>query len=176
MPEVIFDTCVLSNFALSGSFPLVRTLYPRSAFVSEMVVLENLRGIQKGFSALGTVRTALNDGWLQEVSLTHPGEWQTFENLSISLGIGESSCIAIARHRGYVLACDDRAARKEAALCGVPLTGTVGILIKAAASGVLDLKKANSILKKMIAKGCYAPVQRIEREMLESLLAPRGGQ
>ena len=174
MPEIIFDTCVLSNFALSGSLPLIGVLYPRTSFVAEMVVLENLRGIQKGFSALVAVRLALNEGWLQEVSLSHPEERRIFENLSVSLGIGESSSIAIAHRRGYVFACDDRAARKEATLCGVRLTGTVGILVRAAASGVLDLNKANSILKGMIEAGFYAPVQRIERHMLESLLPHRG--
>ncbi|HBA89933.1 MAG TPA: hypothetical protein DCZ75_18645 [Geobacter sp.] len=167
MPEIIFDTCVLSNFALTGSLPLIRTLYPTSAFVSEMVVLENLRGIQKGISALAAVRTALNEGGLQEISLLHPEERRLFENLSVSLGFGESSCIAIARQRGYVFACDDRAARKEATLCGVRLTGTVGILIKATRNGILDLKKANSLLKKMVAEGFFAPVQRIERHMVQ---------
>ena len=167
MPEIIFDTCVLSNFALSGSLPLIKALYPMSAFVSEMVVLENLRGIQKGISALAAVRTALSEGWLLEISLLHPEERRLFENLSVSLGIGESSCIAIARQRGYVFACDDRAARKEATLCGVRLTGTVGILIKATGIGILDLKKANHLLKKMVAEGFFAPVQRIERHMIE---------
>lgn len=166
MPEVIFDTCVLSNFALSGSLSLLKSLYPRSAFISDMVVLENLRGIQKGHAALSAVRRAVTEGWIREVSFSGPEEKRLFETLSVSLGIGEASCIAIACRRGYVFACDDRAARKEAALCGVRLTGSVGILVKAVRVGVVDLRKANGILKKMVDQGFYAPVEKLTREMV----------
>jgi predicted nucleic acid-binding protein len=113
------------------------------------------------------VRQALADEWLHEVSCTDPEERRLFENLSISLGAGEASCIAIARARGYVFACDDRAARKEATLCGVRLTGTIGILIKAARQGAIQLKQANAILRKMVGSGFYAPVEQITREMLD---------
>jgi predicted nucleic acid-binding protein len=65
-----------------------------------------------------------------------------------------------------LFACDDRLARSEAVRLGVPLTGTVGILIKAVRNGVLDFKKANAVLKKMIAAGFYAPIKRITREMV----------
>jgi predicted nucleic acid-binding protein len=166
MPEIIFDTCVLSNFALADAFPLLHSLYSRTAFVADMVALENLRGIQKGYAALAAVREAVGAGWLQEVSCSTFEEKRLFEALSVSLGIGEAASIAIARHRGFVFACDDRAARKEAALCGVKLTGTVGILIKAVRVGEIDLRKANRILKKMVGHGFYAPVERITKEML----------
>lgn len=166
MPEIIFDTCVLSNFALADAFPLLRTLYSQTAYVADMVALENLRGIQKGYAALALVREALGEGWLREVSCSTSEEKRLFETLSVSLGIGEAASISIARHRGFVFACDDRAARKEAALCGVRLTGTVGILIKAVRVGEIDLRKANSILKKMVSHGFYAPVERITKEMV----------
>jgi predicted nucleic acid-binding protein len=84
--------------------------------------------------------------------------------ISVSLGDGESSCLALAAERGYVFACDDRLARCEAARLGIPLTGAGGILIKAVRIGVIDLKKANAVLKRMIAAGFYAPVQRISKE------------
>jgi predicted nucleic acid-binding protein len=167
MPEIVFDTCVLSNFALSDSLPLLKTLYPQSALTTDLVALENLRRIQSGHAALAAVRQALAEGWLHEVSCTGREEKRLLENLSVSLGAGEASCIAIARSRSYVFACDDRAARKEATLCGVRLTGTIGILIKAVRQGTVELKQANAILRKMVERGFYAPVARITREMLE---------
>ena len=165
MPEIIFDTCVLSNFALSGAFPLLKSLYANAAFITDMVALENLRGIRKGHAPLVAVKEALAVGWLREASCASPEEKRLFETLSVSLGIGEASCIAVARHRGYVFACDDRAARKEAALCGVRLTGTVGILIKSVKMGEVNLRNANGILKKMVEQGFYAPVERLTKEM-----------
>ncbi len=165
MPEVVFDTCVLSNFALSGSLPLIRALYPGAALVTDAVTLENLRGIQRGHAALAGVRQAVAEGWLREVSCEGPEERRLFETLLVSLGAGEASCIAVAKARGYVFACDDRAARKEATRCGVPLTGTIGVLIKAVRLGDLDLKEANRLLGKMVKSGFYAPIERITGEM-----------
>lgn len=167
MPEILFDTCVLSNFALSGSLPLLKSLYSQSAFITDLVVLENLRGIQKGHASLNAVRQAVDEGWLHEVSCSTSEEKRLFETLSLSLGAGEASCIAIAARRGYVFACDDRAARREATLCGVVLTGTIGILVKAVKVGAVDLKEANALLKKMVRSGFYAPVGRITEEMTE---------
>ena len=167
MPEIVFYTCVLSNFAFSGSLPLFKTLYPQSAFISDLVALENLRSIQKGYAPLAAVRQAVAEGWLRELSCSSPEEKRLFETLFVSLGAGEASCIAIAARRGHVFACDDRAARKEATLCGVRLTGTVGILIKAVRVGEVDLQEANAILRRMVRSGFYAPVGKITGEMVK---------
>jgi len=166
MPEIIFDACVLSNFAFSDSLAILKTLYPDSVFTADMVLLENLRGIRKGHEQLVRIRSAVADGWLRELSCSTPEEKRFFEALSLSLGVGESACIAIAGQRNFVFACDDRAARKEATLCGVMLTGTIGILIKAVRVGEIELRKANSILKKLVEYGFYAPVERVTREMV----------
>jgi len=37
MPEIIFDNCVLSNFALADGVPLLKRLYPESAFLTDLV-------------------------------------------------------------------------------------------------------------------------------------------
>ena len=74
---------------------------------------------------------------------------------------GESSCLALAAQRGYVFACDDRMARSEAVRLKIPLTGTVGILIKAVRISAIDLKKANTILKRMVQAGFYSPMTKI---------------
>ena len=167
MPDIIFDACVLSNFAFSNSLAILKALYPESAFTADMVLLENLRGIRKGHEQLAQIRDAVRDGWLREVACSTPEEKRLFEALSLSLGVGESACIAIASQRNFVFASDDRAARKEAALCGVRLTGTLGILVKAVRVREIELRKANSILKKMVEFGFYAPVERLTREMVE---------
>jgi len=100
MPEIIFDTYVLSNFALSGSLPLLKTLYPRSAYITDLVALENLRGIQKGYAALSAVRQAVDEVWLREVSCASLEEKRLFETLSLSLGAGMSSLATTAPPAG----------------------------------------------------------------------------
>ncbi|MBI5483393.1 MAG: DUF3368 domain-containing protein [Deltaproteobacteria bacterium] len=166
MPEVIFDTMVISNFAKVGQLELLRKMYPANACCSGFVVAEVLRGFRQGHHGLEALIRLLSNGWPRQEDLSTPAERQLYASISVSLGDGESSCLALAARRGYVFACDDRQARSEAVRLGVPLTGTVGILIKSVRIGAIDLKNANTVLKRMIAAGFYAPVVRITQEMV----------
>jgi predicted nucleic acid-binding protein len=166
MPDLVFDTCVLSNFALVERLAILEGLYARRAWVTDFVVLENLRGIQKGYAGLAEIPKALSAGWLRLVPVNEEKERRLFEQLSTSLGAGEASSIAAARARGFVFACDDKLARREAALVGVKLTGTIGILVHAIRSNVLSMREANKILKRMKELGFHAPVTRITGTMV----------
>ncbi|NCO65490.1 MAG: hypothetical protein COW32_08535 [Candidatus Aquicultor secundus] len=167
-PYIIFDNCVLSNFSTADSLDIVKKFYAGSAHVTSFVVAENIKGILKGHDGLLKVRDAIKAGWIKEIPLDTTEEKTLFETLSISLGFGEASSIAIAKTRGFVFACDDKIARKEAAFLGVKLTGTVGILIKAIKKEIIDSKEADSILNRMIANGFYSPVNS-----LSQFLSPR---
>lgn len=166
MPDIIFDTNVVSNFARAGQLGLLRRLYPDNACCSGFVVSEILRGLHQGHLELEPLSTSIADGWPRQEDLATTAERQLYAAISLSLGDGESSCLALAAHRGYVFACDDRLARNEAARLGVVLTGTVGILIKAVRIGNIELKEANSILRKMLKAGFYAPVKTITASMV----------
>lgn len=166
MPDVIFDTMVLSNFAKAGQLELLRGMYPVNACCSGFVVAEVLRGFRQGHPDLTHLVTLLSAGWPRQEDLSSHMERQLYARISVSLGDGESSCLALAASRGYVFACDDRLARSEAVRLDIPLTGTVGILIKGVRSGVITLRKADIVVKSMIANGFYAPVKRITREMV----------
>lgn len=165
MPELIFDNCVLSNFALSGSLEIIKTLYANTAYVTDFVAAENMKGIAQGHNGLVAIRQALLDGWIKELTLKSKTEKRLFESFSISLGLGEASSMAISKTRDLVFACDDRMARKESELLEIKLTGTVGILAKAVRSKAVNGTKADEILKAMIRHGFYSPVASI-RELL----------
>jgi hypothetical protein len=92
-----------------------------------------------------------------------------FESLSVSLGFGEASSIAVAKSRGFIFACDDKVARREANILGVRLTGTLGILKKAVTKKVIKLNDADQILKSMIIHGFYSSVRSV-REILYKTL------
>jgi predicted nucleic acid-binding protein len=162
MPEVIFDNCVLSNFSLSDTLDIIKRLYASSAYITDFVAAENLTGIQKGHGRLKDINDALRAGWLKEITLSGDEEKRLFESLAVSLGFGEASAIAVAKMRGYVFACDDRAARRESAELGVRLTGTLGILIKATKKKIISVKRADDILGRMIENGFYAPVSSLK--------------
>jgi len=165
MPEIVFDSCVVSNFALSGALPVLEKLYRGGAIITDFVWAEILRGIQAGHSTLAGIPESVRAGWLKETGLQSSEEKALFSGLSLSLGLGEASSLAVAKCRGYRLASDDRVARAEAARLSISLTGTVGILVKAVRSGVCDTGTADVHLKKMIAAGFFSPVQSIQEHV-----------
>ncbi|MBE0461526.1 MAG: hypothetical protein IBX60_07825 [Candidatus Aminicenantes bacterium] len=71
-----------------------------------------------------------------------------YETLSVSLGLGEASGMALVKSRGFIFVCDDRAARREAGLLDVKLTGTLGILKKAVRHKTIDLNEGRLILSR----------------------------
>jgi predicted nucleic acid-binding protein len=166
MPEIIFDTSVLSNFALSDSLSVIEKLYAGHSYITEFVAAENMRGIASNHRKLITIKKALMSGWLTEVTLEGKEEKSLFESLSLSLGLGEASSIAVAKVRGFVFASDDRAARREANLLGVKLTGTIGILIKAVKKKVVKHKEADRILGVIKTNQCrlLCPVRRLPHQ------------
>ncbi|MFN3480684.1 MAG: DUF3368 domain-containing protein [Thermodesulfovibrionales bacterium] len=162
MPEIIFDNCVLSNFALSDSLYIIKSLYANRSYITNFVMAETIKGILTGYRELSTIRDSLREDWLKEIALETQEEKALFETLSVSLGSGEASSIAVAKVRGFVFACDDKTARKEASLLGVKLTGTIGILIRAVRKMIIEHKKANEILDCMIKQGFYSPISSID--------------
>lgn len=162
MPEVIFDCCCLSNFALSDSLFILENLFRKSASITNFVSAEIMRGIQQGHKDLVKVQEALREGWLKEAVLASKKEKSLYEALSVSLGIGEASSLALAKERGFIFACDDRAARREAGLLDVKLTGTLGILKKAVRNKTIDLKEGDLILARMVEKGFYSSVSSLK--------------
>ncbi len=162
MPEIVFDCCCLSNFALSGSLFILEERFGTSAFITNYVSAEILRGTQQGHEDLEKVQEALKKGWLEEAVLGSQKERSLYETLSVSLGLGEASSIAVAKSRGFSFASDDRAARREAGLLDVKLTGTIGILKIAASHKIINLSEGNLILAKMIDMGFYSPVKSLK--------------
>jgi predicted nucleic acid-binding protein len=163
MPEIIFDCCCISNFALSDSLFILKNLYGKSAFITNYVSAEVMRGIQQGHQDLAKVQEALSEGWLKEVALRTKKENSLYEALSISFGLGEASSIAVAKTRGLIFASDDRAARREAGLVDVKLTGTLGILRKAIQNRMISLKDGDLVLAKMVEKGFYSFVRSLKK-------------
>lgn len=161
MPEIIFDCSSLSSFALSDSLFILKNLYKDSAFITNLVSAEILTGIQQGHKNLREIQQALADGWLKEIGLKSAKEKSLYQTLSVSLGHGEASSIAVAKCRGFIFACDDRAARRESGLLSVKLTGTLGILKKAIRNQIINLEEGHRILTKMIKAGFYSPVKSL---------------
>ena len=159
---VICNTTLLSNFAAAKCADLLIRALARPLYTTPEVVSEISDGVQAGYSHLEILETFLlqENSPLQIISLESK-ELAIFRELRLRLHAGEASCLAIAKHRAWILGTDDLAARKIARAKGVDVIGTIGALIVARKIG-LSLDAANRILHEMIDAGYRAPVKQLD--------------
>ncbi len=152
---VLLDNTVLTNFALVNRPDLVLDLWGADSAATPAVMTEYQAGItRRGLPA---------DIWDSLVQLTpNPVEKDFAERLSPKLGSGERACLAIAVHRKGMLACDDAEARREAQRFGLPITGSIGILVLNVRQGRLTRSEADALLEEMIALGYRSPVPTLD--------------
>lgn len=153
----LVNTTVLSNFAAVGRLDLLRdTVGP--LYLPTEVYDEILSGQLAGYSFYDRFEQQVvpitPGGWLHLVSMT-PDEWQLSVSLPAHLHRGEAACLCIARQRGWGFLTDDRAARRQARDWGIPLAGTIGVLLLAIQDGRLTLDEGNALLQQMIAQANY---------------------
>ncbi len=108
-----------------------------------------------------TVRALANNVWLTVVESTkvpeHVAGW--------ALGPGETSVIAVAiENPGLVAVIDDLAGRKCASASGVPVIGTLGIVLRARRQGLIAA--ARPVLEDLVGGGMY-----LGRDVLDRSLA-----
>lgn len=143
---VILDTCVLINFAAIGRLDLL-TAHPDWTFlVTEHVRDEVNEHYADQFDA---VRAAVADGTLAELRGNSPEELDDFARLSAlrSLGDGECSAIAAAKHRALPLVIDDRSVRNKAQRFhhAIQLLQTQDVFVGLIRGGVLTVEEADGI-------------------------------
>ena len=92
---------------------------------------------------------AVAAGAISETRVTKPEEIQLFVSLFAAgrLGAGECSAIALAIHRRYILAIDDRLATTHARRADATLRilATQGLVVSMIREGLLDVSEADRI-------------------------------
>ena len=121
--------------------------------MTEQVRAELAAGRNRGYPELGAVEQALAAGSIVSAEPMTMPESELFVDLLRTLGSGEASCVALARHRGGIVATDDRAARRSCAERGVLVTGTIGILKALCVDQTITSEEADAILTRMVDAG-----------------------
>lgn len=130
---VVSDTSPLLNLALIGRLDLVREQC--STVVVPQQVWDELTDGDDGVEAL---RSARDEGVLEVVVLEETPLVAEFER---TLDVGEAAALAYAIEAGADLVLlDEREARMTARRHGLSMTGVVGMLIRGAADGTVDLR------------------------------------
>jgi hypothetical protein len=113
---------------------------------------------------LGVKRGVLPPADLNRIEILKmtPEEKEIFSKLIEKLGKGEASCLAIAMVREIKILTDDWDARKYAQKFGIPVSGTIGVLVLAVKKELISKNKGNNLLSEMIRMGFYSPVDELD--------------
>ena len=142
-PVIINNSPLVALWEL-GHLALLRELYTKVLSPKE-VEEEFLKKEQNAR------QEALNNApWLEVVQLATP----LTDSDYVGLDRGEAAVLALAEERGAQLVIfDDLDARKYAQGIGLPVTGTVGILVGAKKKGLLDV--IEPLLRQMQTNGAH---------------------
>ncbi|WP_338740351.1 hypothetical protein [Haloplanus salilacus] len=157
-PQPIFiDATVLSNYASTDSIGFLVSIL-ESPVVVPAVRNEIERGHRFGHDYLATAVEAFDDG-LQIGDI--PSETAAGQ-LRDRLDPGEADALRGAVERDGTLATDDLAARRLADELGIPVTGSIGLLVVGIERGRIDRETADEWLETWRnERGYYAPVESV---------------
>ena len=100
---VVTDTNVIINFSHIGRLDLLGAL-PGLKFIIPEHVMEEITDEKQN----DAIKQALDGGWIEPVTITDAAELKNYAELHRTMGQGEAACLAIAEHRGYLIASDEK--------------------------------------------------------------------
>ena len=108
--------------------------------------MELAAGRAAGYVGLEAVEEAFAGGSILPAEPMQTAEHALFAEFLRTLGAGEASCIALARHRDGVAVIDDRTGRRRCSELRIPVTGTIGILTALCVDRTLPPRKPTPFL------------------------------
>jgi predicted nucleic acid-binding protein len=153
--QAILDNTVLTNFAWINRPDLLYQLWPGAVYTTPQVLAEYQIGVEQGLLSAKLWQE------LPVLQLTET-EKQLADQLPGRLGLGERTCLAVARLRQGVLISDDLDARRMATRLSVHTTGTIGILVACVQKQILTKDIANALLFQMVSAGYHSPFESLD--------------
>lgn len=152
----LLDNTVLSNFTSVGRPDLVRLALGEDGATTKAVWDELQAGILIG-------KLPVQDwSWLPILTLTAT-EISLYTLFTQYLNAGEASCLAIAESRQGRVLTDDRDARHLAARRNIPVSGTLGLIIRLIDLQALTLVDGDALLARMIQAGYHSPIASLQQ-------------
>ena len=162
--HIVLDACCILNFCASGHFIAILKSIPAEVVVTqvvrekELITLQRLKNEEN--DSVIQFATAITQGLLSVVDFESELEEETFVNYAFELGDdGESATCAIALHRGWAIATDDKKAisfsQKEAP--HLQVLSTLEIIKNWSEQTNLTSTELCNILGAIRTKGRYTP-------------------
>jgi predicted nucleic acid-binding protein len=164
---VTSDAGPLIHLAKIGLLNLLRETFTTITIPSEVRAEVVERGKEKGFADAFLIEEAIQNGWIKVVDVKIPDE---FLELCHRAGVdkGEAEALRYAKEKGGLALLDDESPRDLARSLGIPVKGTLGILVEAVRKGRLAktaaLKKLDELSDLMYMSG---ELYKLTRNALE---------
>lgn len=141
--EVASDACILINFAIVNRLDVLGKIAGYRFHITQEVLDEIEDPEQRE-----RVTQAIRDGILQPTALSNPDEMDVFVQQNQVLGKGEASCLALVRHRQWVLGTDESKGAKWLQVINARkgrILNTAGVILLASRAGILSVREADEI-------------------------------
>lgn len=144
--HIVLDASVLINFLVVDRADALLALHGHRFVITDHVRAEVTARYPAQLNRLNSV---IDQASLEVVSITDKAELETFAQLTAQgLGVGECASIALAHHRGWHLAADDKVARKRATRlnAAIVLHDTQSFMLRLIRTGSISVKDADAML------------------------------
>jgi predicted nucleic acid-binding protein len=152
---VVVDTTPIIALSLAGRLDLLQTLY-RQVVIPPAVRSELEAGGERRPGAAELAAAS----WIETVGLEDPGRAE----LLADLNRGEAEVIALAQERrARLVIIDERLGRLHAQRLGLPVTGTLGLVLRAKADGLVPAVRP--IVETLQEGGIYLGARLVEEAL-----------
>lgn len=156
MPRIVIaDTNVLINLAIADALPLLAQV-PDLRFVVCADVLGELTDPAQSAG----VHASIANGALSVVAFETTAELATYAALRRIIGQGEAAALALAEHRGFAIASDEkRVFRREATarLGAGHIVTTADVFVACIRAGAITIEHADEALRTLAANRFTLP-------------------
>jgi predicted nucleic acid-binding protein len=141
---VVLDASVVINLIHAGRLDLLGKIDGYEFVVPEQVIALEVTYPEQAKA----LSAALEAGWVRRVESTDTVEIGLYAELSAVMGKGEAACLAMAAHRGWMVACDEGGRFRREAEVRIGrgrIVNTPGIIVLAIRRGLLSIEEADRI-------------------------------
>jgi hypothetical protein len=162
--HVLLDACCVLNFSASGRFLDILSVIPAQVVVTEVVKEKELKTLQRlkteDNEAAIQFESAISKGLLLVTDFESDAEAETFVNYAFAMGDdGESATGAIAVHRGWAIATDDKKAISffQQEVSQLKIVSTLEVVKYWSEQSGLNASELQNVLEAIRVKGRYIP-------------------
>ncbi|MCF2136350.1 MAG: DUF3368 domain-containing protein [Candidatus Thorarchaeota archaeon] len=159
--RTVSNASPLIHLTRAGRIELLKDLFS-NLLIPQTVHMEVCRTKETPDSI--KIQTAIDAGWIRVVDMDNTLAKRIGKNTGIHRG--EATAIVLAKKESALLLIDDKVGRTIAEMFGIKCLGTVGVLLQAVSSQLMDKNDMIHTLDRMIDKG-FRLEARVYRRVLQ---------